>query len=244
MTMTKSEFLSELALELNKNKIPDADDIISEYEQHFAFKTADGFSEEEIASRLGDPAVLARQFEASRPGASDKGPRGRRILTVTGLVFADFFIAMLFIVLIAWEIVMAVFTAACAVISVFLAGGLNIASLLPGMPYGNAVLFAVSFALLAVISAAGTIYFAAFVRQLMRSYGRFHHNALAADTGKGQLPSLPINPQLPPRANRRLRTLVLIATVFFVIFCVSSFIASMIASGAAEFWHVWGWFVK
>ena len=45
--MTRNEFLSKLADELKKN-IGEIDDIISEYDQHFAFKLADGFSEEEI----------------------------------------------------------------------------------------------------------------------------------------------------------------------------------------------------
>ena len=62
--MTKNEFLSKLADELRKNNVSDADEIISEYEQHFAFKMADGFSEEEIAAKLGDPAAVAAQFES------------------------------------------------------------------------------------------------------------------------------------------------------------------------------------
>ena len=61
--MTRTEFLSKLADELRKNRIADADDILSEYEQHFAFKMADGITEEEIAARHGDPAELALQFE-------------------------------------------------------------------------------------------------------------------------------------------------------------------------------------
>ena len=44
--MTKSEFLLQLKNELKKNNISDLDDVLNEYEQHFAFKLADGFSEE------------------------------------------------------------------------------------------------------------------------------------------------------------------------------------------------------
>ena len=44
MTITRNEFLSKLSDELKKNNIADAADIVSEYEQHFAFKMADGFS--------------------------------------------------------------------------------------------------------------------------------------------------------------------------------------------------------
>lgn len=58
MTMKKNEFMTKLADELKNRGVEDADDVAAEYEQHFAFKLADGYSEEEIASELGDPAVL------------------------------------------------------------------------------------------------------------------------------------------------------------------------------------------
>ena len=48
--MTKNEFLVSLQNELQKRHIPDWEDVVSEYEQHFALKQADGFSEEEIAA--------------------------------------------------------------------------------------------------------------------------------------------------------------------------------------------------
>ena len=46
--MTKTEFLTQLGSELQKRNVPDAADVLEEYEQHFAFKLADGYSEEEI----------------------------------------------------------------------------------------------------------------------------------------------------------------------------------------------------
>ena len=60
--MTKFEFMEQLKEELTKNNIADVSDIISEYEQHFTFKLADGFSEEEIAANLGSPIQIAAQF--------------------------------------------------------------------------------------------------------------------------------------------------------------------------------------
>lgn len=59
MTMKKNEFMTKLVDELKKRGVEDADDVAAEYEQHFAFKLADGYSEEEIAAKLGDPAALA-----------------------------------------------------------------------------------------------------------------------------------------------------------------------------------------
>lgn len=61
--MNKREFLAQLERELKRNHVPDAGEILNEYAQHFAFKLADGYSEEEIAARLGDPAALAAQFD-------------------------------------------------------------------------------------------------------------------------------------------------------------------------------------
>ena len=61
--MKKTEFLNKLREELEKRNVADAADILEEYEQHFDLKLADGFFEEEIAARLGDPAILAAQFD-------------------------------------------------------------------------------------------------------------------------------------------------------------------------------------
>lgn len=72
--MTKNEFLASFQNELQKRHIPDSEDVVSEYEQHFALKQADGFSEEKIAAKLDAPAELAAQFEAADEGG--KAPSG------------------------------------------------------------------------------------------------------------------------------------------------------------------------
>ena len=85
--MTKIEFLTRLSKGLEARGVADAADILEEYEQHFAFKLADGYSEEEIAAKLGAPEALAAQFEPT--DAPHK--TGRRITAITGLCFADVF---------------------------------------------------------------------------------------------------------------------------------------------------------
>ena len=65
--MTKSEFMTQLASELRKRNVADVADVVDEYEQHFAFKLADGYTDEEIAARLGDPVAVAAQFGAVAP---------------------------------------------------------------------------------------------------------------------------------------------------------------------------------
>ena len=80
--MTKHEFMARLASELHKRNVADAADVTQEYEQHFAFKLADGYSEEEIAAKLGSPEELAAQFESTDTAKKVGG--GRAVLRGAG----------------------------------------------------------------------------------------------------------------------------------------------------------------
>ncbi len=71
--ITKNQFLDLLKEELKHNNVPDAEDIIEEYEQHFSFKLADGYSEEEISAKLGDPKSLADQYDSVPAKQRQKG---------------------------------------------------------------------------------------------------------------------------------------------------------------------------
>lgn len=73
--MTKHEFLERFSRELTHNGVADVADIVEEYEQHFAFRLADGFAEEEIAAKLGDPAALAAQFCGAAATSKRRGGR-------------------------------------------------------------------------------------------------------------------------------------------------------------------------
>ncbi len=61
--MNKQSFIGELKRLLDAQNIGDADEIIAEYEEHFARKTADGYTEAEIAAKLGDPAEIAGEYD-------------------------------------------------------------------------------------------------------------------------------------------------------------------------------------
>ena len=63
--MTRNEFMEKLTEELRRRRVDDAAEVAEEYEQHFAFKLADGYSEEEIAARLGVPEELVNQILGS-----------------------------------------------------------------------------------------------------------------------------------------------------------------------------------
>lgn len=225
--MTKNEFLASFQNELQKRHIPDWEDVVSEYEQHFALKQADGFSEEEIAAKLGAPAELAAQFEAADEGGkAPSGPAAHLIRFGVGAM--DVMAALGMVVLAAWLVVMAAFTAVCAVAGICLIFGWNVAGLM----------------LLALcgLSAVGTVYYAEFLRQLCRACGRQRSNALAAARNRAGLPALPLHPQLKKECRLRLRSASVVLVILFVLFLAACVIASAVSAGSLEFWHVWGWF--
>lgn len=236
--MKKNEFISTLKSVLERNKISDTAEIVEEYEQHFAFKLADGYSEEEIAARLGDPKQLAMQY---RRGTSST-TKHSGALTKIGLGFADVFAGLLFLLLAAAGVVFAVSTVAFTAVGVCLIAGSSPYSLIPPIPYWCGALIGVALVALGVVAAIGCIYYWAFIRQLVKYFGRIQHNAIAAAIGNPILPSLPAYVQLAPKTNRRLRSLALIALLIFSVCFILGLVSCMLSAGSIEFWHTWGWF--
>lgn len=244
--MTKTGFLTRLGAELKARKVADMDDILGEYSRHFDYKLADGYSEEEIAARLGSPEELAAQFESEAPEKSAKhGGGARSAVTWTGLVFLDIFVLSFFLLFACWVLV-----AACAAVS----SGLIALCLLipfdmqpyvslPEMPYWCGAVYALALAALAVLAWVGCRYFAALLAQLWRAYFRFHRNASAAAAGRPVLPPLPCVPQFAPERKRRIRRVLLVSLIAFVVFAAAAMVTSMLTAGAVEYWHVWGWFM-
>ena len=79
--MTKNEFMTRLTSELHRRNVADSADVAEEYEQHFVFKLADGYSEEEIAARLGfgDALYFSRRFR-QKTGSSPSQYRKALVL--------------------------------------------------------------------------------------------------------------------------------------------------------------------
>jgi len=238
--MTKNEFMNRLKSELNKRNVSDFADIIEEYEQHFNYKMADGYSEEEIAAKLGDPIALAAQF-----GESDTPEQksGNKPFVIAGLCVLDLFAAMFYILLAAWEIVMAAAGIAFAGVSVCLLFNTNVANLIPSMPYPCAALLGIALLALSALAGVGCVYYFGFLRQLFRAFCRFQHNAIANASGTATLPALAVNPQFSAKLNRRLRSSALISLAVFAAFFILGYIVCTITAGSFEFWHVWGWFM-
>lgn len=238
--MTKLDFLEKLKTELNRKNVSDAADIIEEYEQHFAFKLADGYSEEEIAAKLGDPKGIAAQYDVSQVA----GNGGKKIITSIGLGVADFFFGILCILLFAWEIVMVALAVSCGTAAVCLIGNLGKLAVvsIPSMPYYCAFIFGLIFISLTILAIIGTVYFFGFIRQLMRCFSRFHKNTLSFSQGRAVLPSLTVYPQFSAKTKRRMKKLSLVAAVAFAVCFIVGFIVCALSAGAIEFWHTWGWF--
>lgn len=199
---------------------------------------SDGYSEEEIAARLGDPAALASQFGES--GAPREGKN--KVFTVIGLCFADIFAGLFFILLAAFELVMAAAGISFAGVCVGLLGRLDIFGIIPSMPYYCGVILALALAALALLSFAGCVYYGAFLRQLVRAFSRFQKNALASASGGALLPALAIAPQFSAAKKRRLRSTALIALILFAALFVLSYVVCAFSAGSLEFWHAWNWF--
>ena len=236
--MTKNEYLTRLTQELKRNKIPDAEEICMEYEQHFAFKLADGYSEEEIAAKLGSPQRIASQFQRDISQESP-GAEGR-IFIKLAMSFVALFEAVIFLLFYCWILVVAAASLVSVAIGVCLIGQLNISGLLPQMPYASAVVFGVSFLALAVILAVASYYFFVYIKQFVKASIRWYKSI----TSSTVLPPLSWYPKLSDHTRRTLRTMLVWSSAVFGVSFVLALILSVLHSGSLEFWHAWNWFVS
>ena len=239
--MTKHEFMTRLTNELHKRNVADAADIAEEYEQHFDFKLADGYSEEEIAARLGDPVELTAQFG----DAPQVGTGHSAVLTWLWLGWVDLFFGVFAALLLAFGAVLAACVLSFGLTGVCLTGNLGRLAFvyLPPMPYWCGAILGLSLLALCALSVVGCVWYFALCRQVFRSYGRFHHSALAQSRG-GVLPGLPLAPQFAPKKKRQLRTTALVALLLFAVCFVLGYVVCALSAGSFQFWHVWGWFVN
>jgi len=239
--MDKQTFFNELKKQLQAQDVADIEGILEEYEDHFRFKLADGYSEAEIATRLGDPKEIAQQYRPAR-AAEVRGSAGSRAAVAIGLGFLDIFAFSVFILFLAWVIALGAISAACAVLAVSLIGNFNPAGLIPWMPYSGAAVLGVSSLSLAVLAALGTAYCWRFAAQLTRTYGRWHKRCLTPAPGRF-LSSDAARKPLAPRTRRILRRLTGFAVLVCGISFVLAFIIMALQAGTFGFWHAWRWFI-
>ncbi len=236
--MTKTDYLSRLKVELKRNNVAELEDIIEEYEQHFAFKLADGFSEEEVSAKLGSPENIAAQFKGEKN--ERKVSSGSKVFVVMAMSFVAIFEAMVYILFFAWAISVFATSLASAAIGVSLMLRFNPLGLIPYFPYSSALIFGVCFLAFAVFLAAGSYYFFAYARQIMRASIRWHKNVISGNA----LPPLPWSPQFAAKTRRRLRGILLWSVTVFGSTFILGTVVSQILSGSIGFWHAWNWFIK
>lgn len=236
--MNKQAFLAGLEKELKEKNVADLGDIIAEYEQHFAYKLADGYSEEEIAAKLGSPEEIAAQYaESASPGAPG-AQGGRRAVLKTGLVFSGLFAGMLWLVLALAVFAVGVFSAACAAVGLALILKINVASLLPEMPYFGALLFGLSCLFLAVLSFAGTLVCALYLSAWTRRYLSWQKSLLSGESrplSAGQI-------HFTGKRRRLLRNAAVFSLIGFVLTSVVGMAAMFAYTDWQPFWHALGWF--
>ena len=136
--------------------------------------------------------MLAAQFDGAD---APKQKNGSKPFVLAGLCLVDVFAGLFFVLLAGFGLVMGVAALSFATLTVCLLGNLNIYGLIPTVPHWCGAILALAFAALAVLLVVGCIYYTAFLRQLIRAFGRFQRNALAFASGAATLPALAINPQ-------------------------------------------------
>lgn len=232
--MTKNDYLADLEKALKSNRVDDLTDIMAEYEQHFALKLADGYSEEAIVAKLEKPEILAEQFAQAGSGQKKSGNLIVKIGVLLLSLVAIFSSATLF----AWVLVIGAFALSALALGICLIASMNPASLIPAMPYTGSLIWGICSIALAVLCAVGTVYSHLYVLQLNKAYFRWAKNNLSSYT----YPPLPLYPQLKAVFRRRLRSTLLLSLAIFGASFVIGFIVLAGSAGGLGFWHIWHWF--
>ena len=239
--MTKNEFIAALEKHLRQQGVSEIEDILQEYEDHFAFKGRDGYTQEEIARKLGAPQAIASQYAAG--GAPAKQNLFLKLIVGTGLFFTDIVSFAFLIALYAFSAVLAAFAVANLALAVSYAFGLNPYGILPPMPVHCALAAAGMLLGLTALSALCVYFWSALVNQLMKKYLRFRKNFMAAVTGGARQLPYPVRLQTPPKVWRTLRRVLLISLCVFVFGFVVFYGVCAISAGSLGWWHAWNWFV-
>ncbi len=236
--MKRNQYMAALEQALKARRVPDIDDILAEYAQHFEHKRADGFTEEEIAARLAKPEAIAAQFAELAAGGETAPRQTSRVLVGVGLVCCDVGIYLFYTVIWGFLIVLGAFSIAVGALAALLLLRGNIAGLIPPMPYPGAALMGISFAGLTLLSVLGTRMCFLYSRLWYRGYLRWRKNSL---TGAPYPPYAP-QPPASRRGQRATRLLTAVSLLVFGVFLTVAFIVLTVEANFGPFWHVFGWF--
>ncbi len=236
--MNKKQYLDALYKELSQIGVEDVGDVLADYEAHFTRKALDGYTEEEIARRLGNPGEIAADFlpDTAVQGKIDQA--GNPGMTRAGLCFADLLVLPFFLTLYIWAVAMLAASAAVLALGVYIALGINMVSVIPVLPVAGGVLLGASIAALAVLLFAGSIWFLLLSGQMTRAYLRWHGNRWFGRHGL----NLPVMPQTTGKRRRFMRGVVLVSLIGCIMLFAAAFIVMSVQAGTPGFWHYWHWF--
>ncbi len=237
--MNKQSYLNDLKNHLKSNNVEDIEEIITEYDIHFARKIADGYTEEEIAAKLGKPKEIAAQF--AQADSKTEKRKSNKLFVGIGLFFADVITIPFFIVMYAWLVVIGSTSIASAVCGISLIIRPLLPTdlvILPPMPYPGGTIMGVMLIAFGVLAAVATIYSCVLMTQMGRSFLRWHKNM----THDGKYPPYSMHPVMKDQLRRKIRTVGLVALLVFGAAFIVGYIVLSASAGALEFWHVWHWF--
>ena len=232
--MNKKEYLEELRKELKINNVNEIEDVISEYEEHFKFKIEEGLTEEEIAKKLSNPKEIAKEYAISN-APINKYEKGAK---TTGVVFMSIPLTMIYILICASVIVIGAFSIASLTAGFCLITTLNIAGLIPAMPYFPALILGIACLGLSVVVCIGTIYMFLYVKQWGKVYERWCKNII----NNHRYPSLSMHPQISKKVSSKLKLIAIISLVCFVAAFIIAYFVLCISAGSLEPWHTFNWF--
>lgn len=234
--MNQQEYLNELTVQLRKSGVTDVEEIVSEYEQHFLFKLADGFTQEQIAEKLDSAEHIAAQFASVR--GEKKRTGGKKAFLVLWLTLIGIFEVALYAAFLMFIVALFCASLVPLALGAELIAGINLMNILPPMPYGAAVIFGVMLLSCSVLLVVAALYCFAYLRQMVRASLRWRKNLLTDEA----LPPLPFNPQFSPKAKRAIRGVFLWALLIFGTTFVAGFAVLALYTNAWGFWHALGWF--
>lgn len=131
--MNRASFMAQLRAGLSGLHANDVNDIIADYESHFADGVAAGRTEDEVAEALGDPARLARElraevgfkrWEQERSAGSFVGV----VLALIGLATID----IIFLLPILGTMLAIFFAATVVCVGCVIGGAILLGNLIPG----------------------------------------------------------------------------------------------------------------
>lgn len=233
--MNKSEFLEILNEELKKNKVNDREEIIADFNEHFDYKLEEGKTELDVIRKIGNPVEIAndyKKYDSRSNLAEDK-------IIKIGLVFSDFF--TYFFLFLVWLslFVLAVMSLTFLLTSILLISSINIAGLIPSLPYISSLIFGISMLGLTLITFVGTVFLVVYAKQWHKAYQRWRKNAKNGNI----FPSISIYPNPSKKLATKLKLANIIGTITFLVMMTIGYIVSASLAGSFQFWHIWEWFV-